>query len=84
MGVRTATIILQQVAGVNTDGVTGLQTIKAANTISPVKLIQDYAAIRMLRYTNTKNFDTYGRGWTRRVFSIVTSAITSFSVVRGS
>ncbi len=79
MGVHTAIIMLQQVSGANPDGIIGPRTIEAVRLTYPSKLIRDYATLRMLRYTSTKNWQRYRTGWTRRIFGIVTTSLTQFS-----
>lgn len=84
MGIHTAIILLQHVSGANPDGIIGPRTIEAVGRLSPSKLIQDYAAMRMLRYTNNPNWPEYKKGWTRRLFTVVTTALTTFGTRRGS
>ena len=39
----------------------------AGRGASPERVLRDLLTLRSIRYTKTKNFDTYGRGWLRRV-----------------
>lgn len=75
MGRAFAITTLQHVVGVSPDGIVGNQTIQAVNMLDPVKIVQEYSAFRMLRYTNIKNFDRYGKGWTRRLFDVALKAV---------
>jgi lysozyme family protein len=65
-GIAAAGTILQRLARVKPDGIIGRVTVAAVRT-RPPQLI-DYLAARALRYAQTKNFSTYGRGWIRRLF----------------
>jgi lysozyme family protein len=76
MGHAYAITTLQHVVGVSPDGVVGNQTIHAVNMLDPVKIVKEYSALRMLRYTKIKNFDQYGKGWTRRLFDVALRAVS--------
>ena len=39
----------------------------AGRGASAEQVLRDLLTLRSIRYTKTKNFDTYGRGWLRRV-----------------
>lgn len=71
-GVVTAIKLLQDTVGVTSDGILGPMTIGAASSYSREDLLVHFLAERMLRYTKTRNFDTFGRGWTRRLFHLAT------------
>jgi lysozyme family protein len=66
-GVDPAIDMLQKTLGVARDGILGSETIKAAQE-SRGQAMTMYLADRALRYTGTRNFDQYGRGWLRRLF----------------
>lgn len=68
-GVDAAVKTLQKTLRVPQDGILGLQTLKAAQN-SSVTTEAFYLADRALRYTGTRNFDKYGRGWLQRIFKI--------------
>tara|TARA_B110000046_G_scaffold159617_1_gene172247 strand:+ start:442 stop:957 length:516 start_codon:yes stop_codon:yes gene_type:complete len=58
--------MLQKVVGVTQDGGIGSQTLAAVSRMSPVDIIENYAAQREAFYRRLKTFDTFGRGWLRR------------------
>jgi lysozyme family protein len=66
-GVDPSIDMLQKTLGVARDGIVGVTTLKAAQE-SRGQAISMYLADRALRYTGTRNFDVYGRGWLRRLF----------------
>jgi lysozyme family protein len=69
-GVGTATRLLQKTLGVAQDGIIGNNTLAAIRRSNPVELCALYLADRALRYTGTRNFDVFGRGWLKRLFVI--------------
>jgi lysozyme family protein len=69
-GVGTATRLLQKTLGVAQDGIIGNNTLAAIKKANPVELCALYLADRALRYTGTRNFDVFGRGWLKRLFVI--------------
>lgn len=54
---------LQQAAGVAQDGIVGPATIAASMRVSPAK----YSAIRLRFMTNLATWQTFGKGWARRI-----------------
>ena len=72
-GVTPAVTLLQKTLGVAQDGIFGVNTVAAANRIGHDALAL-YLADRALRYTGTKNFDLYGRGWLKRLFVVAMGA----------
>ncbi len=66
-GIGNAVRILQRAVDVADDGVIGKITLEAINkkTIDDVLVL--FNAERLKFYTKLKTFDTFGRGWTRRV-----------------
>jgi lysozyme family protein len=58
--------MLQKVVGVTQDGGIGRNTLAAVSRMSPVDIIENYAAQREAFYRRLKTFDTFGRGWLRR------------------
>lgn len=66
-GIVPAIDMLQKTLGVARDGILGVTTIKAAQDARG-QAMSMYLADRALRYTGTRNFDQYGRGWLRRLF----------------
>ena len=66
-GVTPAIKMLQKTLNIQQDGLLGPMTIKAAQNARD-EVIALYMADRALRYTGTRNFDNYGRGWFKRLF----------------
>lgn len=70
-GVDAAVRMLQRAVRVPVDGRMGSRTLAAVEDAGdPVELAALYLAERGLRYTGTRNFDHYGRGWFKRLFKI--------------
>lgn len=71
-GPKVAITLLQRsLLTVTPDGVIGPQTLRAVRQTSQHLmdwLITDFCSRQMLRYLETKNFDRYAFGWTRRTF----------------
>lgn len=76
-GVSTAVKLLQKSLGTVQDGVLGQNTLAAIRrqgmpgSDGLKELCAMYLADRALRYTGTRNFDTYGRGWLKRLFKLL-------------
>lgn len=64
-GVTTARKLLQRAVGTKDDGVIGPKT-RAAISATP-DIEQRFAGFWLQYYTDLKGFDTYGKGWVRRV-----------------
>jgi lysozyme family protein len=72
-GLSTAAKTLQRALNVEQDGVIGKVTLakaKAAGTETCALFLAD----RSLRYTSTRGFDRFGRGWLKRLFLIAMEA----------
>ena len=69
-GVDVAKTLLQKAIGTVQDGVIGPNTLRAIQKANQQELGALYMADRALRYTGTRNFDKYGRGWLKRLFVI--------------
>jgi lysozyme family protein len=69
-GVATASKMLQEALAVTVDGQIGPQTINASRRADPLKLLRDYMVLRVMRYTETKNWNIYGRGWIKRSLDV--------------
>jgi lysozyme family protein len=67
---------LQKVLNLSTDGVIGIKTIAAANSADPKTLVVDFLAESLMFYTTLHTWETYGRGWTRRVLHTAIGAFT--------
>lgn len=70
-GGGTALKLLQRALGVPQDGVIGNNTMLAIGRADQKELCAMFLAERALRYTGTRNFDIYGRGWIKRMFRLV-------------
>jgi lysozyme family protein len=66
---------LQAVVGVEQDGGIGPKTIAAVNAYDPKKLIEDYSDRRLAFLTALPTWETFGRGWGRRVAEVKTSGL---------
>lgn len=65
---------LQAALGVVSDGQIGPKTMNAVKWTTPNTLCLCLVIQRGLRYTNTRNFDTFGKGWTRRLMDCALEA----------
>lgn len=72
-GVDPAIRLLQKTLGIQQDGIFGILTVAAAKKMGKEALAL-YLSDRALRYTGTRNFDTYGRGWLKRLFVVAMEA----------
>lgn len=66
-GIGNAKRMLQTAAGVAPDGAIGPATREAVRAADPADLLLQFFAARVGFYTQLKKFDTYGRGWMRRM-----------------
>lgn len=71
-GIKNSAKILQRAlnslgAGLVVDGIVGEKTISAVNVISGSRLSLALTAERLKFYTNIATFNTFGKGWVRRV-----------------
>lgn len=62
-GVKQAIVWLQDAAMVAPDGVIGPKTIASCASVSPAK----YSAVRLRFMTHLKTWNTFGKGWARRI-----------------
>lgn len=74
-GVGGAIRLLQQAVSVNADGIIGPVTRAAVRTALPMSLLDEFAARRMASYAQTRGFDTYGLGWSRRLMAAHSQAV---------
>ena len=68
-GVRQATLLMQLALGVEADGYIGPVTIGAARNIAPARFLARFNGERLMFYSDLATFNTFGRGWVRRVAS---------------
>lgn len=66
-GRGNAVRFLQRAAGVADDGVMGSITLSAVKEMPISVLVSGFNRERLLFYTKLSTFDTFGRGWTRRI-----------------
>lgn len=69
-GVAPAIKMLQKAVSVAQDGILGRDTMSAINRKLGGEVMALYMAERAMRYTGTRSFDVYGRGWLKRLFAI--------------
>ena len=61
---------LQACVGVEPDGGIGPKTLSAVNAFDANQLIEDYAKRRLSFLMDLKTWDTFGKGWGRRVAEV--------------
>ena len=66
-GVKRAVKSLQAELNVPADGVMGLQTISAANSLPTGKVLKNYIAARAYFLINLPNYQHFGKGWEYRL-----------------
>ena len=67
-GVHTAVVLMQKSLNLKQDGILGTETLSAIWNSTFDELGPTYMADRAMRYAETFQFKTYGRGWLRRLF----------------
>ena len=68
--------MLQRVLKVTEDGAIGPQTLAKAASVDGKKLIADYNSERLAFLRSLSTWDTFGRGWERRVTEVTDQAST--------
>jgi lysozyme family protein len=66
-GVTTAIRLLQGAAGVAQDGIVGPLTLQALNSVPAPRLVARFNGFRLAFMAATPQWDTFGRGWARRI-----------------
>jgi lysozyme family protein len=61
---------LQACVGVEPDGGIGPKTLAAVRTFDTKQLVDDYGKRRLSFMMDLSTWDTFGRGWTRRVLEV--------------
>lgn len=61
---------LQQSIGVTQDGAIGPKTLAAVNSSDPKLLVVRYNAVRLAFLQELPTWDTFGKGWNRRVAEV--------------
>tara|TARA_R110000868_G_scaffold9836_1_gene48351 strand:+ start:4353 stop:4871 length:519 start_codon:yes stop_codon:yes gene_type:complete len=69
-GVGLASKYLQQIAGVTADGVIGPKSLEAINACDPKETADALCDMRMDFLKRLPTFETYGKGWSRRVADV--------------
>jgi lysozyme family protein len=73
-GPGRAAKLLQKVLGVTQDGAIGPMTLAAAVNTDSSQLVTDYNAQRLAFLQALSHWDTFGRGWGRRVAEVTAQA----------
>lgn len=73
-GTRRAIKMLQKAAGVPDDGAIGPKTLEAVSDKNPRELAQDICENRLAFLQGLPTFDTFGKGWSRRVAEVEQTA----------
>jgi lysozyme family protein len=66
---------LQACVGVYADGIIGDKTIQAVRNKDPKELINDYCAYRLAYLKMLQTWNTFGKGWERRVKEVNATAL---------
>jgi lysozyme family protein len=73
-GPGRAAKLLQEILGVTQDGAIGPQTLLAATNVDSSQLVTDYNAQRLAFLQALPHWDTFGKGWGRRVAEVTAQA----------
>lgn len=73
-GVGRAAKILQQAVGVSADGAIGPATLDAVEAHNPRQVATEVCDLRLKFLQNLPTWDTFGRGWGRRVSEVEEAA----------
>ena len=74
-GAGRAIKFLQSCVGVTVDGGFGPRTLSAVNEQDPERLIELYCAKRLEFLQTLRTFETFGKGWSRRVAEVKAKAL---------
>ena len=75
-GVHKAAKYLQQIAGVTDDGVIGPKSLEAIMACNPEQTIDALCDMRLDFLKRLLTFETFGKGWSRRVAEVKSIAIS--------
>lgn len=67
---------LQACVGVEVDGNIGPKTLAAVRAFNPKHLVENYCKRRLSYMMDLPTWDTFGRGWSRRVNDVEASGLT--------
>jgi len=73
-GVRRAAKYLQEIAGVVADGAIGPKSLEAIKACNPKELVDALCDMRLAFLKRLPTFETFGKGWSRRVAEVKTRA----------
>lgn len=73
-GAGRAIKLLQRSIGVTEDGAIGPKTLAAIIVVDPSTLVDNYCAARLAFLQSLSTFETFGKGWARRVSEVNTTA----------
>lgn len=65
---------LQEVVGVTADGAIGPGTLAAVSNMNPEDIVERYQAKRLSFLQQLSTWETFGKGWGRRVTEVATAA----------
>jgi lysozyme family protein len=74
-GPKRAAIILQEAVNANPDGSIGPMTLRAVQSQPSDVLVKDYCARRLAFMKSLPTWETYGKGWERRVKEVEAMAL---------
>ena len=69
-GVSRAIKMLQQIAGALVDGSLGPKSLEAINSCDPEQMVDALCDMRLDFLKRLPTFDTFGKGWSRRVAEV--------------
>jgi lysozyme family protein len=69
-GTGRAAKYLQQIAGVVSDGVIGPKSLEAIKSCDPEQVVEALCDMRLDFLKRLPTFDTFGKGWSRRVAEV--------------
>lgn len=75
-GTGRASKWLQECVGVQADGVIGPMTLRTVEAMVPADLVNLYCDKRLAFLKELKTWDTFGKGWERRVEEVRSHALT--------
>lgn len=73
-GVGRAAKMLQQIAGVVVDGALGPKSMSAIRECNPGEMVDALCDMRLAFLKRLPTFDTFGKGWSRRVAEVKAEA----------
>jgi len=75
-GPHKAAQYLQQIAGVTVDGMIGPKSLEAINAFDPKEIADAICNMRLNFLKKLSTFDTFGKGWSRRVAEVKTKSMS--------